>query len=277
MKSTVETGVKAPTIMKGRARWYPCPNCGSNHPSTTTCLGVIGSEALMGWSAKHGTKKMNILLEAIKESGVTGEVFGRITKGAEAKWKSEDSGTDFWKSGAQQAKDAADYGTQAHAAFEMFIKGIDIDLKSLPEPSRNAFMVFEKFTKENKLETISTEKTFYNCQMGYAGTADWVGKINGKLSLGDWKTSNGIFESYIIQAWANAMADECQHGDRIYEQVIIGRFGKDGTTDLLIVPRRGLNIHGFAGYEQARVLMQATIPWFNYKQEWEMQFPYKRK
>jgi hypothetical protein len=233
----------------------------------------------MGWAAKNGTKKLNILRDAMNEIMLPGNdaSYNHVINSAENKWKKEGEITDFWKSGAQSAKDAADYGTQAHAAFEMHLKGLVVDLKALPEPSRNAFEVFKKFSEENKLETISTEKTFYNCQMGYAGTADWTGKINGKLSQADWKTSAGIFESYVIQAWANAISDEMQHGDHLYEQVVIGRFGKDGTTDIRIFPRRGLDNKGFCGYEQARVLMQATIPWFNYKQNWENFFPFKKE
>jgi hypothetical protein len=70
-----------------------------------------------------------------------------------------------------------------------------------------------------------------------------------------------------------------QNGNVLYEQVMVGCFKKDGTREVLIIPRRGLK-DGFGGYEQARELIQATIPWFKYKESWKEKFPYipkKRK
>jgi len=270
---------QAATIQRGRDRWYPCPLCKADHPSTTTILDVIGSPALMGWSAKMGTKKLKILDASVRKI-LNGDgfdvVYQTACKLAENTWLKEGETSDFWKSGYESSKEAADHGTLAHASFEMFLQGKSVDKKSLSKESANAFEVFEKFAADNQIETIDTEHTFYNCALNYAGTADWRGRINGKLTLADWKTSTGIFEKNVIQCWANAIADEMMNGKNLYEQVLVGRFGKDGSTDILIVPRKGLE-DGYGGYEEARVLIQACVPWFYYKQEWEKRFPYKKK
>jgi hypothetical protein len=271
---SVGTGVKSDNYIRDDARFYSCPRCGHDHPSTTTCLDVIGSKILQGWYQKQGTTKA-IFFKNIVERYMEPDLFLKSQQEAESEWGKKET-TMFWKSGTQHSKDAADYGTQAHAAVEMFLTGWTVDRNALPEPSRNAFDEFTRFASENKLETIATEKTFYNCQMGYAGTADWVGKLNGKLSLADWKSSTAIWEKNPIQAWANGIAGE-MCGDELYEQIVIGRFGRDGSTDILIVPRRGLDDTGFAGYEHARILIQACVPWFHYKRGWEHRFPYKRK
>lgn len=261
--------------MIGGARYYPCPLCKNEHPSVTTVLDVIGSPALMGWAAKNGTAKLKQYALEVEKIDV------QVHMQAFAKFEPS-----FWKNGQEQAKDAADYGTIAHAAFEMALKGLPVDKKALPEPSRNAYGVFEGFMASHTLETEETEKTFYNCRMGYAGTTDWLGKIDGKLTSGDHKTSSGIFEKQVIQAWANAISDEMQNGSRLYQQVGIFRFGKDGTTDILLVERNGrITLNGevrqesgyFGSYEQARTLIEACVNWFHYKKDWEASFPYIRK
>lgn len=270
-----ESGVKTPHYMRGRDRFYPCPLCNEDHVSTTTVLDVIGSPALVTWASKVGTAKLKLYNEVVKELAPEVE--------KEAKKRFDE---DFWLSGWEQAKKAADYGTMAHAGFEMHLKGHHVDIKALPEPSRKAFGVFEVFANENQIETLDTEKTFYNCRMGYAGTADWRGYVNGMLTMADWKTSSGLFDKFIVQAWANAISDEMQHGDRLYQQIMIGRFGKDGSTDILICGRNGqITLNGkavesdghFGSYEQSRELIQACVPWFHYKKKFELVFPYKKK
>jgi len=256
-------------------RWYPCPLCKSEHPSVTTVLDVIGSKILMGWKQKMGTKKL-LMYETLLSNEVSLDLIKDLRGRLQAKWEALGETTDFWKNGTEMSKEAADFGTIAHAAFEMHLQGRPVDKQNLPGPSKNAFEVFEKFWKENEIETIDTEKTFYNCSLGYAGTADWRGRVNGKLTLADWKTSTGIFEKNVIQCWSNVISDEMQNGDIVYEQILIGRFGKDGSTDILIVPRRGLE-GGFGGYEQSRILIQACIPWFDYKRQWTQKFPYRGK
>lgn len=269
----------AQTIYKSGARYYPCPLCSKDHPSTTTVLDVIGSAALMGWSAKMGTKKLLMYQKEIEKLYDTYQISNVISlakHNVEKTWEELGETSNFWKSGAENAKEAADHGTMAHASFEMLLTGKQVDKNSLSKESKNAFEVFEKFATDNKIETIDTERTFYNCSLGYAGTADWRGRIKDKLTLADWKTSTGIFEKNVVQAWANAIADEMQNSDNLYQQILIGRFGKDGSTDILIIPRAGLE-GGFGGYEQARTLIQAVIPWFHYKTEWEKRFPWKKK
>lgn len=263
------------TTYRNGDRFYPCVLCRNEHPSTTTILDVIGSKALMGWSQKMGTKKLLMFAKEIRAL-ITEETYHAASKATEDIWKKDGEASDFWKSGTQSSKDAADHGTMAHAAFEMHLKGKQVDDQSLSGPARAAFGIFREYASSNKIETIDTETTFYNCQIGYAGTADWRGTINGKLTLADWKTSTGIFEKNVIQCWANAIADEMMNGNNLYQQVLVGRFGKDGSTDILIVPRNGLE-DGFCGYEQARELIQACVPWFHFKKNWEEKFPYKKK
>lgn len=262
--------MKAPSKEIGSKRWYPCPLCGDQHPSITTILDVIGSRPLMSWMAKNGTAKLNVLAQAVKEV-VPDDWNSDIRRIAEERWKLQEK-TAFWKSGKEQGEEAADYGTLAHAWIEAYLNRRLVSLDTLPEPSRNAVNEMLKWEKEHHLETIKTEETFYNCRLNYAGTADWVGKLDGELSLGDWKTSTGIYFNYLVQGWGYCLADETQNADRLYRQIFIGRFGKDGSSEVKIFKR-----NEFPSIETARDVLIACGHIFKALAEYDDKFPYKRK
>jgi hypothetical protein len=266
--------VKAETKQEGKKRWYPCPKCGDQHPSITTILDVISSPALMGWMAKNGTAKLNILDQVCQEQFKHLDPnmdYPAMRRSAEERWKLKED-TAFWKSGKETGAEAADYGTMAHAWIEAHLHGKDVSLEALPMPAQNAVNEYLKWEKEHKLETIKTEETFYNCRLNYAGTCDWIGKLDGQLSLGDWKTSTGIFFNYIIQGWGYALADETQNAERLYGQMFIGRFGKDGSSEV-----RTFRRNDFPGIEVARDVLIACGHIFAALQTWDQKFPYQRK
>lgn len=51
----------------------------------------------------------------------------------------------------------------------------------------------------NGLETFRVEQIVYSERLGVAGTADWVGEINGEVWLLDWKTGNAIHDESDLQ------------------------------------------------------------------------------
>lgn len=262
--------MKTETKQRGRDRWYPCTRCGQDHPSMTTLLGVISSRALMGWMAKNGTAKLDIYHQSAVEQ-LSDEVIGAIDKIAEQRWLLANQ-TAFWKSGKALGQEAADYGTMAHAWIEAHLQGQEIGLEALPEPARNAVEAFIQWKSEHHLEVIKTEQTFYNCKLHYAGTADCVARVDGELTLLDWKTAAGIYMEMALQAWGYALADESENADRLYRQVAIGRFGKDGTPEVRIFKR-----NGFPGIEIARDVLTSCGHIFSCIQTWEKLNPYVRK
>jgi hypothetical protein len=253
---------KAQSVERKNSRWYPCAKCGNEHPSITTLLGVIGSRALMNWMAKNGTAKLDIYHQSAAEH-LSDDVIQVIDKVAEQRWLLANQ-TAFWKSGKQLGTEAADYGTLAHAWIEAHLHGADISLDTLPPPARNAVDSFLAWEKAHHLEIIKTEQTFYNCRLHYAGTADCVAKIDGELTLLDWKTSSGIWMEMAIQAWGYALADESENADRLYRQVAIGRFGKDGASEVRIFKR-----NEFPGIEVARDVLTSCGHIFYAINEWD--------
>ena len=261
---------KAETKQKGRDRWYPCPKCQEQHPSITTLLGVISSRALMGWMAKNGVAKLSVLDGVLKET-IEAEKYAEVRSLAESRWKLTEE-TAFWKSGKDLGTEAADIGTMAHAWIEAHLRGQDIDMKALPGGAQQAVGAFLGWEKLHDLKVLKTEQTFYNCRLHYAGTADCVAMVDNELTLLDWKTSSGIYLEMAIQAWGYALADESENSERLYRQVAIGRFGKDGVAEVRLFKR-----NEFPGIEIARDVLASCGHIFGAIQGWEKANPYVRK
>jgi hypothetical protein len=235
----------------------------------TTYLGVIASRPLMSWMGKNGIAKLNVLAEQVKI--VLPSSFQAVFEAARLQWEGEND-TQFWKSAKQIGQDAADIGTLVHGWIEAHINGKEVTMETMPPQAQAAIGGFLEWEKANKIKYLETEKTFYHCAMDYAGTADCIAEVNGELSMIDWKSAKGVYANYVIQDWLYALADESQHGDRLYKQVIIGRFGKDGTWEAPIFKRNDP-----VGMEMAREVITGCRAIFKMNQAWDLAHPYQPK
>lgn len=131
----------------------------------------------------------------------------------------------------RENKRICDRGTRVHDWIEAWCKGEDSPLEEGDEHFTVAF--YDYFWSVYKVETISTEERLFNekwlckncgdvnihpefnCCMGcdsdlefigYAGTYDWYGYIDGKLTILDWKTSKSIKDEYWMQLAAEVNA-----------------------------------------------------------------------
>lgn len=97
--------------------------------------------------------------------------------------------------------DAASAGTMAHEAVERWIKKepIAFDGKvEVTERAKKAFDAFLEWAVQTHLEVTQTEMALVSNVHGFGGTLDAM-MVNGKRSLGDWKTSNGVYGEYLCQ------------------------------------------------------------------------------
>lgn len=139
--------------------------------------------------------------------------------------------------------DAGNAGTLAHAMIEAHIKGGDPANVEGPDDllalARQGYVGFKDWFESTKLEILTTEVSLVSDAMRFGGTLDAVGLINGELALIDWKTSNRIYQDYLIQVsayrylWEMAglninMADRevPRLGDKIQKLHLL-RFGKE--------------------------------------------------
>ena len=256
---------KSKSNERGSSRSYPCNRCGNEHTSVTTYLGMIASRPLMSWMGKNGIAKLNVLADVVK--GAIPDGYNLLFEDARARWESEND-TQFWKSAKQISQDAADIGTISHGWIEAHINGKEVSMETMPPQAQAAIRGFLEWEKANKIKYLSTEQTFYHCAMDYAGTADCIAEVNGELTMIDWKTAKGIYANYVIQDWLYALADEST-GSNLYKQVIIGRFGKDGTWEAPIFKRNEP-----VGMEMARRVIEGCRAIYDLNLQWDLAHPY---
>lgn len=101
------------------------------------------------------------------------------------------------KSYTKTLNEAADYGTAAHSAIECILKGEPIPPSS-PTVIIDSFNLWwNTVTSNNQVEILGQEQQLV-CEY-FGGTYDLLLKINGKVYLVDFKTSNHVTYKYYLQ------------------------------------------------------------------------------
>jgi len=127
---------------------------------------------------------------------------------------------------------AADAGTLAHLMVEADIRG-----KTPPAVSAwpyeiytralRAFDNYISWKQQTNLTPVETEVRLVSEKYRFGGTLDSM-LIGGSLSLGDWKTSNSVYQDYLLQLAAYGILWE---ENRVMEPILGGfhliRFAKD--------------------------------------------------
>ena len=97
--------------------------------------------------------------------------------------------------------EAADAGTLAHELVERHINGNIPEYT--PDIDATAWQGYENYViwqNNNRIEIIEQEMELVSKKYRYGGCPDAIGKDSeGRLCLLDWKTSNGVYQDYIIQ------------------------------------------------------------------------------
>lgn len=120
---------------------------------------------------------------------------------------------------------ASDAGKEAHDYCEHFIKH-ELGLpgyEHLPDmPERQEAIVgvnaFLDWWGENKIEPIASEQVVYSVKHDFIGTLDLDAKVNGKRSIVDFKTSNGLYNGVRLQTRGYQLAREEEFGKSVYKQ-----------------------------------------------------------
>lgn len=105
---------------------------------------------------------------------------------------------------------AADIGTAAHSMVEAHINGDDPEAalsalmgegEDFATKARSAFNAYLEWASMTRIELLSNyqEIQLVSEEYQFGGTPDAIGRINGKVVLIDWKTSNGVYQDYLIQ------------------------------------------------------------------------------
>lgn len=175
-----------------RARFYRIN--GAEYPSVTTILDVINKPALGPWYAKQERQAFEsaLLDVATKYRTITNEQLVDAVIAAVNGVKAAD----------REKQKAAAIGTAAHAMIEWRCQKL-LGEKVGPEPripdaAQIAVMAWEDWAKAVEFAPLVIERPVYCAACGYAGTVDWIGKVSGLVTLGDYKTGKAIYgEAYL--------------------------------------------------------------------------------
>lgn len=159
---------------------------------TTTVLKVINKPMLIPWAVKTCG---DYILQNWEDRVYTTKEKEEFVK--EAK-----------RQHTKKKEDAGVAGTDVHALIEEVIKeAIEKSQGMIVEECKHNGQVklFWDWATQNSVKFLASEQQLYSETHWYAGTADFICEIGGKLYVGDVKTSSGIYPEHFIQASAYAM------------------------------------------------------------------------
>lgn len=188
---------------------------GKSIPSVTTIISATEPKpALLYWAA-------NMASDWWKEHITPGKGYDEIQ--LETIWK------EAKKAHTIKKEDAASIGSLTHKFVEDYVNG---KKPGLPynEISKGACERFMDWVKENKVQFLSSEQPIYSRKWGYCGTADFFCVIDGKLYLGDLKTSNALYDSYSEQVFAYQQARKEEYPTEMFSGCVIVRVGKEDSS-----------------------------------------------
>lgn len=171
---------------------------GTEVPGTTTIIGRFkDSGGLLHWAFEQGKSA---------QRGEIGHLYDRRDEAAEA-------------------------GTLAHDMVENAILGkAPPDMPSdseLQTQARKGFENFERWFKQTRIEIVETEMALVSEEFRFGGTPDAIGRdTDGRLCILDWKTSNGVYQDYLIQLAAYKHLWETNRQEPITGGFHLCRFSK---------------------------------------------------
>lgn len=99
--------------------------------------------------------------------------------------------------------EAADAGTLAHACVEAHLHNLPLPMlpdNDIGKQARQGYENFLQWNEANRLEIVAQEMELVSEEYEFGGCPDAIGiDTQGRICLIDWKTSNGVYQDYLIQ------------------------------------------------------------------------------
>jgi hypothetical protein len=125
---------------------------------------------------------------------------------------------------------ARERGSLVHKAIHLALT-TGLDWSSVNDAFHPYISAALQVIEDLNAETVLSEGRIFSKLYGYAGTLDWVGRVNGKLILWDWKTGP-VVPAYGLQTAAYAEAYLEETGERV-DRRYGARLNADGTYELI--------------------------------------------
>lgn len=198
-------------------------------PAVTTILGRLAKPALIQWAADCAVEHMAAVLES-PAGFLMSSIPGELEAARKAHAKIRDA--------------AGDVGTFIHDYARRRLAGEQVVVADADEPTRKAIDAFEKWRSEREIVPIALERRVFSKAEWYAGTCDFFGHIDGRLSILDFKTGKGIYDEFWLQTsgYKHALAEELPGLDVHNALRWIVRLDKK-TGDFEAVPKSPSSVH----------------------------------
>lgn len=128
----------------------------------------------------------------------------------------------------KKGDNAKDKGTTAHSYVETFVNSF-IETKRYnreviqDEEIANSVCRFYDWAEKYNVEFLASEVSVYSREFWFAGSFDFICKIDGKTLLGDFKTSKQIDDTYFAQGAGYVIAVEENNPEIKFDGVLIVR------------------------------------------------------
>jgi hypothetical protein len=199
--------------MPDGSRRYCHPVTGEIVPSVTTVMDVaIAKPKLISWAARQAAQY------AVSNWSSLGEM-PPVLRAQEIS-----------EAHSRTAQSAADKGEMVHELIDKWNKGEAMEVPKGVSAQVNQFVDF-MMTRQPVF--IENEVTVWSRTYGYAGTADWIAEIDGKVVLGDNKTGKRVYSEVGLQLAGLSHADFIIRPDGTEEPIPL----IDGVAVLHIRPR----------------------------------------
>ncbi len=172
------------TISDGGCKFAHCP-------SVTTVLNILNKPALVEWAVtsacNYAEDELRTLLDTDNFS--LEEVIRVISKARHAHTRIAD--------------EAADIGTSAHDWLAQYWRA-KMDLGPAPEPLGEGPVLqctnaATDWIKEHDVKPIRIEHPLYSRELKVTGTADFIGWVDGVMSVIDYKSTKAIWPEVALQ------------------------------------------------------------------------------
>lgn len=161
----------------------------------TTAVGILNKPALVNWAAN---KAVELCQGAIQPNEAYSEIY------LDQVWQEARRAHRVFK------EEAAAIGTLVHTQLESYFRGDTAggDNGELPQTAVRAIEAAKWWLNARKIEPVVIERRVYSRKHKYVGTLDKLARVDGVLSLIDWKSSKSIHEDYWLQQAAYLKAYE---------------------------------------------------------------------
>jgi hypothetical protein len=195
-------------------------------PGVTSIIGKLDkSGPLLKWAIDEMVNAVNRLLDSDPSAVLSKDMFRAVLKSARETWR-------------DTRDTAGTIGTYAHGFLESELKhraglepspSLPHDVpKEMHAAVTNAISAGIQFFDTHNIQLIQAEAPRWSATHGYVGTGDAIAKVDGELTVLDYKTSKRLYPTVFLQLAAYQAAYQEEFPDQTITKRLGINIGRDG-------------------------------------------------